>query len=79
MPGMNGIDLVIAIRVEIPRCKILLFAGQVGAPDLIKKAAEAGHRSQLTTKPIHPAKIGGSLTQSLIVRLDSTLVASRHF
>jgi DNA-binding NtrC family response regulator len=61
MPDMNGIDLAIAVQVEAPRCKILLFSGQVGAPDLIKKAAEAGHRFELAEKPIHPAKMVAAL------------------
>jgi DNA-binding NtrC family response regulator len=61
MPGLNGIDLAIAMQLEAPRCKILLFSGQLGAPDLIEKAAAAGHRFELATKPIHPTKMVAAL------------------
>ena len=57
MPGMTGIELAIAIRREIPTCKILLFSGQIGASDLIKNAREAGHNFELVQKPIHPTKM----------------------
>lgn len=61
MPGINGIDLAIAIQVEAPRCKVLLFSGQVGAPELIERAAEAGHRFEMVEKPIQPAKMVAAL------------------
>ena len=55
MPGMTGIELALAIRREIPTCKILLFSGQIGAPELIRNAREAGHHFELVQKPIQPA------------------------
>ncbi len=57
MPGMSGIELAIALKREIPACKILLFSGQVGAPDLIRDARDAGHDFMLVQKPIHPVKL----------------------
>ena len=57
MPQMTGIELAIAIRRDIPTCKILLFSGKVGATELINNAGEAGHRFSLVEKPIHPAKL----------------------
>lgn len=57
MSGIDGIQLAIAIRKEIPACKVLLFSGQVGAPELIEKAKEAGHRFELVPKPIHPKSL----------------------
>jgi DNA-binding NtrC family response regulator len=57
MSGIDGIQLAIAIRKEIPACKVLLFSGQVGAPELIEKAKEAGHRFELVQKPIHPKSL----------------------
>jgi CheY-like chemotaxis protein len=57
MPKMAGIELAIAIRRDIPTCKILLFSGKVGALELINSAGEAGHSFPLVEKPIHPAKL----------------------
>ena len=57
MPEMTGIELAIAIRREIPTCKILLFSGKVGALELITSAVEAGHSFPLVEKPIHPTKL----------------------
>jgi DNA-binding NtrC family response regulator len=61
MPKLNGIDLAIAIQIVVPTCKVLLFSGQVGAPELIKIARETGHSFELVQKPIHPAKMVAAL------------------
>jgi DNA-binding NtrC family response regulator len=57
MPGMNGIELAMQLKREIPACKVLLFSGQIGAADLIREAAEQGYDFQLVQKPIHPTKL----------------------
>lgn len=57
MPEMTGIELAIAIRRDIPTCKILLFSEKVGALELINSAAEAGHGFPLVEKPIHPKEL----------------------
>lgn len=57
MPGMNGVELAIAIQSEFPACKVLLFSGQVGAPALIEEARKAGHSFGLVEKPIHPTRM----------------------
>jgi CheY-like chemotaxis protein len=54
MPGMNGIDLAIAIADSIPDCKILLFSGQASTVDLLDRARHEGHHFNLLTKPVHP-------------------------
>jgi CheY-like chemotaxis protein len=54
MPGMNGIDLAIALSQLIPDCKILLFSGQASTIDLLDSARHQGHHFNLLTKPIHP-------------------------
>ncbi|WP_158750714.1 response regulator transcription factor [Acidobacterium sp. S8] len=38
MPGLNGVELAIAVQREIPWCKILLFSGEVGVWELIIEA-----------------------------------------
>ncbi len=57
MPGMNGIELAIAIKTSVPDCRVLLFSGQAGCINLLADAHEAGHDFTLLDKPIHPVKL----------------------
>jgi DNA-binding NtrC family response regulator len=57
MPEMNGIELAIAIRSEVPNCKILLFTGHLGASELISEAKKVGQVFSLIEKPIHPTEL----------------------
>jgi CheY-like chemotaxis protein len=57
MPGMNGIELAMAITELLPRTHILLISGQAGTIDLMEKAHSEGHRFELVGKPIHPMKL----------------------
>ena len=54
MPRMNGIDLAIRIRQDLPDCKILLLSGSISVVDLLAEA-EAGHDFVVIGKPVHPA------------------------
>ena len=54
MPEMNGIDLGIAVMAQCPDCKVLLFSGQVDAPERVQAAKEAGHAFEFLHKPVHP-------------------------
>jgi len=42
MQGMTGIELAILFEREVPACKVLLFSGQVDAPELIRQAKKPG-------------------------------------
>jgi DNA-binding response OmpR family regulator len=64
MPGMNGIDLAIAVRDEQPETTILLFSGQAVTRDLLENARSEGYEFELLLKPIHP--------EDLIQRLKAT-------
>ncbi len=57
MQGMTGIELAILLEREIPGCKVLLCSGQPEAPELIRKAKEAGHSFSFLQKPVHPTKL----------------------
>lgn len=57
MPGMNGVDLAIALQKEMPKTKIVLFSGQAGITDIVSKAQADGHTFDLLAKPIHPEKL----------------------
>jgi FixJ family two-component response regulator len=54
MPGMNGIELAIAIQAVAPACKVLLFSGRIDAAEMVRTANEQGHRFELLQKPVHP-------------------------
>jgi DNA-binding NtrC family response regulator len=61
MQGMTGIDLALVLQREIPACKVLLFSGQLDAPEMISKAREAGHSFSFLQKPIHPTELVAAL------------------
>ncbi|HET6218002.1 MAG TPA: response regulator [Acidobacteriaceae bacterium] len=57
MPGMNGVELAIAIRNKYPATKIVLFSGQVGISDILLQGKHQGYEFELIAKPIHPDKL----------------------
>jgi CheY-like chemotaxis protein len=57
MPGMNGVELAIAVRKMYPSLKILLFSGQAGISEILDGAAERGYKFDVIPKPIHPRKL----------------------
>jgi CheY-like chemotaxis protein len=65
MPGMNGIELAIALVQSIPDCKVLLFSGQASTNDLLDEARHAGHSFTLLTKPVHPTDLLKRINQFL--------------
>jgi len=69
MPGMNGIDLAIAIESLLPDCRILLFSGQASTVDLLARARTMGHDFTTLSKPVHPTE--------LLKRASDTLLAAR--
>ncbi len=56
-PGMDGIELAIAVTEECPTCKVLLFSGHSATRDLLEKAHQAGYNFTLLSKPLHPADL----------------------
>lgn len=63
MPGMNGVELGIRVRSQLPATVIVLISGQVGITDLLRQAKEEGHEFNLLAKPIHPEKLLDFLKQ----------------
>ena len=57
MPGMNGIDLAIAVSNDQPEITILLFSGQAVTRDLLETARSEGYEFELLLKPIHPEEL----------------------
>lgn len=54
LPGMNGIDLALAIRKTHPNCRLLLISGQAATHDLLREAAQKGNIFEFLAKPVHP-------------------------
>jgi DNA-binding NtrC family response regulator len=57
MPGLSGVDLALAVRQTIPKCKVLLFSGQAATMDLLGAARDAGQTFTILGKPLHPTKL----------------------
>jgi CheY-like chemotaxis protein len=65
MPGMNGIELGIAIRRDFPSCKVLLFSGQAATAEMLEDASADGHHFELLAKPVHPVDLLEKVEQLL--------------
>jgi CheY-like chemotaxis protein len=54
MPGMNGVELAIAVTKIRPVTKILLFSGQAGISEILEDCKAKGFEFPLLAKPVHP-------------------------
>lgn len=59
MPGMNSIDLGIAVRRDFSSCKVLLFSGQAATAGRLE---EASHRFELLAT-VHPVEFLETVAQ----------------
>jgi len=57
MPGMNGIELAMAVRRDFPACKVLLFSGQAATAEMLEEASSRGYDFELLAKPVHPLEL----------------------
>jgi CheY-like chemotaxis protein len=57
MPGMNGVELAIAITKILPATKILLFSGQAGISEILEDSKAKGFEFPLLAQPVHPTKL----------------------
>ncbi len=51
LPGMNGIDFAILLRVSYPSVAVMMISGQVATGGLMEKAAQQGHNFSILPKP----------------------------
>jgi CheY-like chemotaxis protein len=65
LPGMNGVDLGIAIRRMFPDCKVILSSGRAASSDLITAALSAGNHFVFLQKPVHPSVLLKHVEESL--------------
>ena len=57
MPGMNGMQLAVAMTKMYPSTKIMLFSGQAGITDILEESQANGYEFPLMAKPVHPSKL----------------------
>ena len=57
MPRMTGIELAIKVKSAHPRCRVLLYSGQIHTAELLERAKKDGHEFEVLAKPVHPAQI----------------------
>jgi DNA-binding NtrC family response regulator len=55
LPKMDGIELALLLRGNVPGCRVLLFSGQPSVEAMIQKARSEGHEFEILAKPVHPA------------------------
>jgi CheY-like chemotaxis protein len=64
LPGMNGVDLAIALRTSAPKGRVLLFSGHPNTEDLLNAAAAKGHVFEIIAKPVHPTLLLNAVDNS---------------
>ncbi len=57
MPGMNGVDLAMAVAKMYPATAILLVSGQAGIADILDECKAKGFEFPLLAKPVHPSNL----------------------
>ena len=57
LPGMNGIELALALKSTIPDCKILLLSGKETTAERPASASVMAHEFEVLNKPIKPSDL----------------------
>lgn len=65
MPKIDGIETAIRVSKLCETTRIVLFSGQAGAADLLRKASASGLSFELLPKPIHPQQLLRALATML--------------
>jgi len=64
LPGMSGNELAVAVRSELPDCRILLLAGRESTSGVASPASRKGHQSELRSKPIRRSELIARISAS---------------
>jgi CheY-like chemotaxis protein len=65
LPKMNGIELALALKQQLPDCHALLFSGQPWVEALMQKAKNEGHQFETLAKPVHPTVLLDAISMLL--------------
>jgi CheY-like chemotaxis protein len=71
MPGMNGVELGVAVTCMIPDCRVILFSAHAQPRDL-HEARKAGFDFPLLTKPVHPSVMLSNVHKHLKASAEAT-------
>ncbi len=52
MPGLNGVQLAIALSEALPNTRILLFSGNTATTDILEGARTQGYDFRILAKPV---------------------------
>jgi len=65
LPKMNGIELALVLKENLPDCHALLFSGQPSVEGLMQKAKNEGHQFEILAKPVHPTVMLAAISTML--------------
>lgn len=65
LPGINGIELGIAIRRIFPDCKVILSSSKSHSGDLLEAAFSAGNHFIFLEKPVVPKVLLAHVSQAV--------------
>ena len=57
MPGMNGVELAIAVKELVPNCKILICSGEPTSFEELNAARRTGTMFEFAEKPLYPPEL----------------------
>ena len=57
MGPMNGIDLAIRLKAELPGLRLTLISGQAVTTGLLEHARRDGYDLDIVAKPVHPSTL----------------------
>lgn len=68
MPGLDGLDLAVAVTHQVPDCEVILFSGHASACELAERTARLGRDFATLLKPVHPADMIDCICERLARR-----------
>ena len=63
MPRLNGVEVALQLRRQMPHCVVLLFSGEVEFSDLPGLGGAPAAELELLRKPLHPKDLVARLRQ----------------
>ncbi|MGZ4787861.1 MAG: response regulator [Terriglobales bacterium] len=54
LPDVDGIQIAIRIKHEIPYCRVVLLSGEITSAELLEEAKAKGHYFEVLAKPTDP-------------------------
>jgi DNA-binding response OmpR family regulator len=65
LPGISGIEVVTALKTQLPECKVLLLSGKEAASDLPGSGTDAEHKFEVVSSPVHPIELVAKVSARL--------------